>query len=53
MIRVRDIYVLNWWIKEIEATGHKIPTKANVDKLMARVKQITDELEEGSNEDYI
>lgn len=43
MTRLRDVYVLNWWIHAINSTGKTIPTKANVDLLFEQIKRLEEE----------
>lgn len=39
MRRTRDVWVLHWWIWALNKTGVTVPTKANIDKLMAFVRK--------------
>ena len=38
MTRLRDIYVLNWWIAALNREGFIVPTKSNMDELRRRMK---------------
>lgn len=37
MCRLRDVYVLNWWIESLKAHGFTVPTKANMEELLHRI----------------
>lgn len=39
MTRLRDVYVLNWWIHAINSTGRTVPTKGNVDLLFEKLEE--------------
>ncbi len=43
MTRLRDVYVLNWWIHAIKSTGRTVPTKANVDELFRKLEKLEDQ----------
>ncbi len=38
MTRLRDIYVLNWWIAALNREGFTVPTKSNMDELRRRIE---------------
>lgn len=42
MTRLRDVYVLNWWIEALKAEGFTVPTKSNMAELRRRMKELDD-----------
>lgn len=40
MTRLRDIYVLNWWIAALNREGFIVPTKSNMDELRRRMNNL-------------
>lgn len=39
MARVYDIFVLNWWIRQIKRSGRTLPTRGNVEALYEDLKK--------------
>jgi len=40
MTRLRDIWVLNWWIAALADSGFIVPTKSNMEELRRRMNAI-------------
>lgn len=43
MRRLRDIWVLNWWIEALKKAGVTVPTKGNIEKLKRLVERTESE----------
>lgn len=40
MTRLRDIYVLNWWIEALKKSGFIVPTKSNIKELRSKMNKL-------------
>lgn len=52
MTRLRDIYVLNWWIAALNKSGFTVPTKSNIDDLRRRMNRLDYMSKEHGHDEY-